>query len=246
MLGFVWIFRLCGPIEKLKRKYIFIPTKHVTFAEKKMEFNLKEVLSAFVVLFAIIDIIGSIPVIVDLQERQGKILAAKVSVISFLTMVVFLIAGEAILNLFGVNVSSFAVAGAIVIFVIAVEMTFDVRIMKYEGPSEASFIVPLVFPLIAGAGSFTTLLSLRAEYNVLNIIIALALNLGFVYLVLKATGKIEKIIGKGTIYILRKFFGIILLAISVKLFTSNLDPLLNGLSLAKNTELIRQMLEATR
>lgn len=211
-----------------------------------MEFNLKEVLSAFVVLFAIIDIIGSIPVIVDLQQRQGRIKAAKVSLISFVILVTFLIAGEAILKLFGVNVSSFAVAGALVIFVVAVEMTFDVRIMKYEGPSETSYIVPLVFPLIAGAGAFTALLSLRAEYNILNIVIALALNICFVYLVLKATGKIEKFIGKGTIYILRKFFGIILLAIAVKLFTSNLDPLLNGLSLAKNTEIIRQLLEAGR
>lgn len=211
-----------------------------------MEFNLKEVLSAFVVLFAIIDIIGSIPVIVDLQQRQGRIKAAKVSLISFVILVTFLIAGEAILKLFGVNVSSFAVAGALVIFVVAVEMTFDVRIMKYEGPSETSYIVPLVFPLIAGAGAFTALLSLRAEYNILNIVIALALNICFVYLVLKATGKIEKFIGKGTIYILRKFFGIILLAIAVKLFTSNLDPLLNGLSLAKNTEAIRQLLEAGR
>lgn len=211
-----------------------------------MEFNLKEVLSAFVVLFAIIDIIGSIPVIVDLQQRQGKIKAAKVSLISFVTMITFLIAGEAMLKLFGVNVSSFAVAGALVIFVVAVEMTFDVRIMKYEGPTETSYIVPLVFPLIAGAGAFTTLLSLRAEYNILNIIIALALNMGFVYLVLKITAKMEKFIGKGTIYILRKFFGIILLAIAVKLFTSNLDPLLNGLSLAKNTEIIRQLLEAGR
>jgi len=211
-----------------------------------MEFNLKEVLSAFVVLFAIIDIIGSIPVIVDLQQRQGKIKAAKVSLISFVILITFLIAGEAMLKLFGVNVSSFAVAGALVIFVVAVEMTFDVRIMKYEGPTETSYIVPLVFPLIAGAGAFTALLSLRAEYNILNIIIALALNMGFVYLVLKTTGKIEKFIGKGTIYILRKFFGIILLAIAVKLFTSNLDPLLNGLSFSKNTEIIRQLLEAGR
>jgi len=211
-----------------------------------MEFNLKEILSAFVVLFAIIDIIGSIPVIVDLQQRRGRIEAGKVSLVSFLTMVTFLFAGEAILKLFGVNVSSFAVAGSIVIFVLAAEMIFDVRIFKYEGPTEASYIVPLVFPLIAGAGSFTTLLSLRAEYNLLNIVIALALNICLVYVVLKATGKIERIIGKGTIYILRKFFGIILLAIAVKLFTSNLDPLLNNLSLAKNTELIRQMLEAGR
>ena len=211
-----------------------------------MEFNLKEVLSAFVVLFAIIDVIGSIPVIVDLQQRQGKIKAAKVSLMSFAILLTFLIAGEAMLKLFGVNVSSFAVAGALVIFVVAVEMTFDVRIMKYEGPTETSYIVPLVFPLIAGAGAFTTLLSLRAEYNILNIIIALALNICFVYLVLKITSKIEKFIGKGTIYILRKFFGIILLAIAVKLFTNNLDPLLNGLSLAKNTEIIRQLLEAGR
>lgn len=210
-----------------------------------MEFNLKEVLSAFMVLFAIIDIIGSIPIIVDMQQRLGKIYAARVSVIAFLTMVTFLVTGEVLLKLFGVNVSSFAVAGAIVIFVVAVEMTFDVRIMKYEGPTETSFIVPLVFPLIAGAGSFTTLLSLRAEYDMLNIIIALALNMAFVYLVLKLTGKIEKLIGKGTIYILRKFFGIILLAIAVKLFTSNLDPLLNELSLVKNTDIIRQLLEAS-
>jgi multiple antibiotic resistance protein len=211
-----------------------------------MSFNLKEILSAFVVLFAIIDITGSIPVIVDLRQRKGKIEAGKVSLISFLTMVIFLIGGEAILNLFGVNVSSFAVAGSIVIFVLAAEMIFDVRIFKDESPSEASYIVPLVFPLIAGAGAFTTLLSLRAEYSILNIIIAVALNMMVVYGVLKATDKIERFLGKGTIYILRKFFGIILLAIAVKLFTSNLDPLLSQLSIAKNAEAIRQMMELAR
>jgi multiple antibiotic resistance protein len=208
-----------------------------------MNFDLKEILSTFVVLFAIIDITGSIPVIVDIQQRKGKIAAGKVSFVSFLTMVVFLLAGEVLLNLFGVNVSSFAVAGSIVIFVLAAEMIFDVRIFRDESPSEASYIVPLVFPLIAGAGAFTTLLSLRAEYGILNIIIALALNMLIVYFVLRATDKIEKILGKGTIYILRKFFGIILLAIAVKLFTSNLDPLLNQLSIAKNTEAIRERLE---
>lgn len=211
-----------------------------------MDFNLKEILSAFVVLFAIIDITGSIPVIVDLQQRKGKTQAGRVSLVSFLTMVVFLFAGEAILRLFGVNLSYFAVAGSIVIFVVAAEMIFDVKVFNYDSPSEVSYIVPLVFPLIAGAGAFTTLLSLRAEYSVLNIVIALALNMGVVYFVLKITDKIEKFLGKGFIYILRKFFGIILLAIAVKLFTSNLDPLLNNLSLAKNTELIRQMLEASR
>jgi len=208
-----------------------------------MGFDLKEILSAFVVLFAIIDITGSIPVIVDLKQRKGNINPGKVSVVSFLTLAVFLLAGEAILNLFGVNVSSFAVAGSLVIFVLAAEMTFDVRIFKDESPAEASYIVPLVFPLIAGAGAFTTLLSLRAEYEIINILIALAMNMIFVFLVLKLTDKIERILGKGSIYILRKFFGIILLAIAVKLFTSNLDPLLNQLSIAKNTEIIRHILE---
>jgi len=208
-----------------------------------MGFDIKEIASAFVVLFAIIDITGSIPIIVDLKQRKGNVKAGKVSFVSFFTLVVFLFVGEGLLNLFGVNLSSFAVAGSIVIFVLAAEMTFDVRIFKDESPSEASFIVPLVFPLIAGAGSFTTLLSLRAEYEILNILIAVALNMIFVYFVLRSTGKIEKILGKGGLYILRKFFGIILLAIAVKLFTSNLDPLLNQLSIAKNTEAIRQILE---
>jgi len=208
-----------------------------------MGFDLKEILSAFVVLFAIIDITGSIPVIVDLKQRKGNINPGKVSIVSFLTLAVFLLAGEAILNLFGVNVSSFAVAGSLVIFVLAAEMIFDVRIFKDESPAEASYIVPLVFPLIAGAGAFTTLLSLRAEYEIINILIALAMNMIFVFLVLKLTDKIERFLGKGSIYILRKFFGIILLAISVKLFTSNLDPLLNQLSIAKNTEAVRHILE---
>jgi len=208
-----------------------------------MGFDLKEIASAFVVLFAIIDIIGSIPVIVDLKQRKGAVNPGKVSIISFFTMVLFLFAGEGLLNLFGVNVSSFAVAGSIVIFVLAAEMTFDVRIFKDESPAEASFIVPLVFPLIAGAGAFTTLLSLRAEYEIINIIVAIAINMVFVFFVLRMTDKIEKFLGKGSIYVLRKFFGIILLAIAVKLFTSNLDPLLNQLSLAKNTEVIRQILE---
>jgi len=209
-----------------------------------MDFNLKEILSAFVVLFAIIDITGSIPVIIDLKQRKGEIKAGRVSIVSFLTLTAFLLAGEGILNLFGVNVSSFAVAGSIVIFVLAAEMTFDVRIFKDESPSEASYIVPLVFPLIAGAGAFTTLLSLRAEYEIINIVTAIALNMVVVYIVLKSTVKIEKFLGKGSLYILRKFFGIILLAIAVKLFTSNLDPLLNQLSIAKNAEAIKQLLQS--
>ncbi|MDD4922303.1 MAG: MarC family protein [Bacteroidales bacterium] len=209
-----------------------------------MGIDFKEILSAFVVLFAIIDITGSIPVIINLKERKGEIKAGRVSLVSFLTLSIFLFAGEGILNLFGVNVSSFAVAGSIVIFVLAAEMIFDVRIFKDESPAEASYIVPLVFPLIAGAGAFTTLLSLRAEYEIINIIVAVAFNMLVVFFVLKSTDKIEKFLGKGSIYVLRKFFGIILLAIAVKLFTSNLDPLLNQLSIAKNTEMIRHMLES--
>lgn len=207
-----------------------------------MSIDPKEILSAFMVLFAIIDITGSIPIIVDIKQRKGNIYPEKVSIVSLLTLVAFLFAGEAILNLFGVDVSTFAVAGSFVIFVLATEMILDVRIFKDESPAEASFIVPLVFPLIAGAGAFTTLLSLRAEYAVVNILIALILNLMVVYAVLKSTHIIERILGKGGIYVLRKFFGIILLAISVKLFTSNLDPLLQGLSLSQDAAEILELL----
>jgi len=208
-----------------------------------MNLDFKEIASAFVVLFAIIDITGSIPVILDLKERKGELKAARVSLISFLILVFFLFVGEAILNLFGVDVSSFAVAGALIIFIIAFEMILDIQIFKDKCPAESSYIIPLVFPLIAGAGSFTTLLSLRAEFSIINIVIALALNIVFVYFVLRSTSLIERLLGKGGIYVLRKFFGIILLAISVKLFTSNLDPLLNDLSISQNTEAIRQLLE---
>jgi len=208
-----------------------------------MNFDLKEIASAFVVLFAIIDITGSIPVIVDLKQKKGMLFPGRVSIISFLILITFLFVGEVLLNLFGVDVSSFAVAGSFIILLIAIEMILDVNIFKDKSPSEVSFIIPLVFPLIAGAGSFTTLLSLRAEFDIVNIIIALALNMGIVYVVLRSTAAIEKILGKGGIYVLRKFFGIILLAIAVKLFTSNLDPLLNQMSFIQDTNVIRDILE---
>lgn len=208
-----------------------------------MNFDLKEIASAFVVLFAIIDITGSIPVIVDLKQKKGMLFPGRVSIISFLILITFLFVGEALLNLFGVDVSSFAVAGSFIILLIAIEMILDVNIFKDKSPSEVSFIIPLVFPLIAGAGSFTTLLSLRAEFDIVNIIIALALNMAIVYVVLRSTAAIEKILGKGGIYVLRKFFGIILLAIAVKLFTSNLDPLLNQMSFIQDTNVIRDILE---
>lgn len=211
-----------------------------------MNINLTQIASAFVVLFAIIDITGSIPIILDLKARRGDLKPLRVSLLSFALLTLFLFVGEGILKLFSVDVSSFAVAGALIILFLAMEMILDIRIFKDESPAETSFIVPLVFPLIAGAGSFTTLLSLRAEFNVINIILAVALNMVVVYFVLRSTNAIERILGKGGIYVLRKFFGIILLAISVKLITSNLDPLLNDLSITTDLHAVRELLEASR
>jgi multiple antibiotic resistance protein len=191
-----------------------------------MNFSLIELTSAFMVLFAIIDILGSIPLILDIKKKANVVHAFRASSIAFLILIAFLFTGEGILKLFNVDIQSFAVAGALVIFIFAIEMILDVEIFRNKGPEGSSSIVPLAFPLIAGPGSFTTLLSLRAEYDTINIIIALILNLLIVYFVLKSTSRIEKVIGEGGIYILRKFFGIILLAIAVKLFTSNIGSLL--------------------
>ena len=191
-----------------------------------MAINIKEIVGAFVVLFAILDIIGSIPIIVDLQRRTGKIPAMKVTLISMVLLAGFYFAGDGVLSLFGVNIQSFAVAGSIVIFAIGLEMIFEIHLFKYDdSPKGMSTIVPLVFPLIVGAGSFTTLLALKAEYHTVNIMIALVLNMVFIFAVLKSIGFIEKILGSGGIYIIRKFFGIILLAIAVKLFATNIGSL---------------------
>ena len=191
-----------------------------------MNFSFIEITSAFMVLFAIIDILGSIPIIMNIKKKNNKIYAFWASLIALLILVLFLFTGEGILKLFSVDIESFAVAGALIIFIFAIEMILDIEIFRNNGPKSSSSFIPLAFPLIAGPGSFTTLLSLRAEYQIENIIVALVLNLAFVYLVLKSTNRIEKIFGEAGIYILRKFFGIILLAIAVKLFTTNLNHLL--------------------
>jgi len=191
-----------------------------------MNFSLIQITSAFMVLFAIIDILGSIPIILNIKKKSAVVHPFRASAIALIILVVFLFMGEGVLKLFNVDIQSFAVAGALVIFIFAIEMILDVEIFRNKGPEGSSSIVPLAFPLIAGPGSFTTLLSLRAEYATENILAALILNLIFVYIVIKSTSKIEKTIGEGGIYILRKFFGIILLAISVKLFTSNIGSLL--------------------
>ena len=185
-------------------------------------FNFQQILSAFIVLFAVIDIIGAIPIIIDLKDKGKDVNALKATLISFLLLLGFFYAGDILLRLFHVDIESFAVAGAFVIFLLSLEMILDIEIFKNQGPIKEATLVPLVFPLLAGAGSFTTLLSLRAEYASVNIIVALVLNMLWVYFVVRMTRKVEKVLGKGGIYLIRKFFGIILLAISVKLFMSNI------------------------
>lgn len=185
-------------------------------------FDLLQTASAFMVLFAIIDITGCLPIIIGLKNRGKGYNPEMAFVYSLLFMLGFLYIGDGVLRLFGVDIHSFAVAGSLILFVMAVEMTFGHEIFKNDAPDGQSTMVPLVFPLIAGAGSFTALLSLRAEFHVVNIIAAVILNLIIVYIVLKKVNLIERILGKGGVFLLRKFFGVILLAIAVKLFVSNI------------------------
>ena len=190
-----------------------------------MEIRLIEIASAFIVLFAVIDILGSIPII---RKKGGIINSAEASLVAYVVLIAFLFLGKALLALFGVDISSFAIAGSFVLLIMAMEMILGVEIFKHDSPSGAS-IVPIAFPLIAGAGSFTTLLALRAEFEVINIIIALTLNIVVVYFVLRSTHVIEKLIGQGGIYVLKKFFGIILLAMAIKLFMSNIAEIMTDL-----------------
>ena len=189
-------------------------------------FNFQQILSAFIVLFDVIDVNGAIPIIIDLKDKGKDVNALKATLISFLLLLGFFYAGDILLRLFHVDIESFAVAGAFVIFLLSLEMILDIEIFKNQGPIKEATLVPLVFPLLAGAGSFTTLLSLRAEYASVNIIVALILNMLWVYFVVRMTRKVERVLGKGGIYLIRKFFGIILLAISVKLFMSNITLLM--------------------
>ncbi|MBN2519823.1 MAG: MarC family protein [Bacteroidales bacterium] len=192
-----------------------------------MDINFVDIVSVFMVLFAVIDITGSIPIIIDIKSKTGNVNALKATLFSFVLMLFFLFGGEPFLGLFGVDVGSFAIAGSFVIFIIGVEMVLGIQLFKYESTKGAS-IVPIAFPLIAGAGSFTALLSLKSEYSTANILIALVLNMVFVYLVLKATGFFERVLGISGIQILKRIFGIILLAIAIKLFMSNTGIQLPG------------------
>lgn len=190
-----------------------------------MVFSFVEFASAFIVLFAVIDILGSIPIIIDIRNKGGKINALQASSISLIILIAFLFVGEALLGLFGVDISSFAIAGSFVLLIMAFEMILGVEIFKHDSPAGAS-IVPIAFPLIAGAGSFTTLLALRSEFHTVSIIAALVANILIVFVVLNYTHRIEKLIGRGGIYVLKKFFGIILMAMAIRLFMSNFATLL--------------------
>ncbi|WMI70389.1 MarC family protein [Mangrovimonas sp. YM274] len=191
-----------------------------------MQLNIKEIITTFMVLFAVIDIIGSIPIIIDLRKKAGHIQSEKAAIIAGIIMILFLFLGKSILSMIGIGVNSFAVAGAFVLFFIALEMVLGITLYKEEESNAMNASVfPLAFPLIAGPGSLTTILSLRAEYHLENIIIAVILNVIFIYIVLKTSVKIERMIGQNGISIIRKIFGVILLAIAVKLFAHNIKAL---------------------
>ncbi|MBR3676644.1 MAG: MarC family protein [Alphaproteobacteria bacterium] len=194
-------------------------------------FNITQFTGAFIVLFAIIDIIGTLPIVMNLQRNGRIVSASRASIISLILFVGFMYMGEAFLGLFSLDISSFAVAGSIIIFIIAMEMVLDLEIFRSNSSTgnDATF-TPVVFPLIAGAGSFTTLLSIRSQYSDFNILLAVLANVLIVYFALKSSKKLEKILSPGIICIFQKAFGIILLSISVKLFTSNLTMIVENIS----------------
>ncbi|MCI4442580.1 MAG: MarC family protein [Lentimicrobium sp.] len=189
-----------------------------------MELDFKEIITVGMVLFAVIDIVGTIPIVVDLRTKHGHIESEKASLVAGIIMIVFLFIGEEFLNLIGIDVHSFAVAGSFVLFFLALEMILGIRIYR-DGEASSASIVPIAFPLIAGAGTMTTLLSLKAQYQTINIVIAIVFNIIIVYIVLKSSAKIEKMLGKNGLGVIRKAFGVVLLAIAVKLFAANVKGL---------------------
>ncbi|WP_308991645.1 MarC family protein [Mariniflexile litorale] len=191
-----------------------------------MKLNFKEIFTAFMVLFAVVDIVGNIPIIIDLRKKVGHINSRRAAIISGVIMIAFLFLGNSILTLIGIDVNSFAVAGAFILFFIALEMVLGITLYKHEEyTADAASVFPLAFPLIAGPGSLTTLLSLRAEFKIENIIVAIILNVIVIFIVLKTSKTIERFLGQNGISIVRKVFGVILLAIAVKLFAHNIKAL---------------------
>ena len=202
--------------------------------EMLSKFDILEVVRCFISLLIVIDIIGSLPIILDLRAKGMNVNATKATVLATLFMLGFFYVGHLVLQLFSVDIQSFAVAGAFILFFMSLEMILDIEIFKNTGPTKDATLVPLVFPLLAGSASFTTLLALRAEAWDINILIALVLNMIWVYVVLKMADRVEKFFGKSGIYVIRKFFGIILLAIAVRMFTANLSMLIKQLSEVAN------------
>lgn len=191
-----------------------------------MNFDTKEIISATMVLFAVIDIIGSVPIIINLRKKAGRIQSEKTAIVAGMLLVVFLFVGKQLLNLFGVSVEAFAVAGSFILFFLALEMILGITLYKGTTPETAS-IVPLAFPIVAGAGALTTVLSLRSKFYVENIIVAIIINIVIVYVVLKSSERIEKFLGKQGITVIHNLFGVILLAIAVNLFTTNIRLMIN-------------------
>ena len=193
-----------------------------------MTLNFKEIFTASMVLFAVIDIVGNIPIVISLRKKAGHIHSEKASIIAALVMILFLFLGEEILNLIGINVNEFAVAGSFILFFIALEMILGITLFKDDGSSpDMASVFPLAFPMLAGPGTLTTLLSLRAEFALENVIISIILNVIVIYAVLKTSSKLQAVLGKNGIGIIQKVFGVILLAIAVKLFTANIQELFN-------------------
>ena len=194
----------------------------ISFALKKSMFDFKAIISVSLILFSVIDIVGSIPIVIDLRKKFGKIQSGKATLVSGVLMVLFLFLGESILSLFGIDIGSFAIAGAIIMFILGMEMVLGMQFFKSDPEESASAsIVPLAFPIIAGAGTMTTLISLKVEYSNANILVGVVVNLLFVYLVLKSSVWLEKKIGKAGFNILRKVFGIVLLSIAIKIFKNH-------------------------
>jgi len=191
------------------------------------QFHMGDTFKASTVLFAVIDVLGSIPVILKLKEKVGDISPLRTSIVSLGIMIGFLILGESILALFGVDIRSFAVAGSLVIFALALEMIMGWHLFQDEVTGKVASVIPLAFPIIAGAGTMTSIISLKAEFASINIVLAITINILIIYIVLRLTKKIERLLGKGGIAIVKKVFGVILLAIAVKLFSSNITFLFN-------------------
>ncbi len=191
------------------------------------KFDTHQMISAFIVLLAIIDIIGSSPIILSLRSKGMKVSATNCTLISTVLLLLFYFGGNGVLMIFNVDISSFAIAGSLLIFFMALEMILDIEIFKNNGPTQEATIIPLVFPLVAGPGAFTALLSLKAMYADINILIALLLNMLWVFVVIMLTDKIKRFLGDGGIYFIRRFFGMILLAIAMKMFTSNISNIIS-------------------